>query len=280
MSSYENYDESAAAYAKWRRPLGIGIVCGYFRQIIGTSPRILDVGCGPGQYSLGLAADGAEVVGIDLSEKQLALVKEASVASCIPVKFEQHDGCALPYSAESFDGVLINMVLHHLDKGGSDLPKVRMALDEASRVLRPGGCLIVGSVSASQAEDGAWYYSLCPAMSVKFKAKLPTADYLEDICRKNGLFLFERVVPFIQVFRPDKYFDVCGILDREWRRSTSLFALLDESETDLLIKRASYLHSRGSLRKLLTEHEATRRNSGQITFHIFIKDGLREVSID
>lgn len=48
MSAYEDYECATDAYAKWRKPLGVSIVVGYFFDLLGRDPTILDVGCGPG----------------------------------------------------------------------------------------------------------------------------------------------------------------------------------------------------------------------------------------
>ncbi len=97
--------------------------------------HVLDVGCGPGSITLGLAAAVApgEVVGIDIQPSQLeqarALAAQRGVTN---VRFEASDVYELPFPDGSFDAAFASSVLQHLRE------PVR-ALAELRRVLRPGG---------------------------------------------------------------------------------------------------------------------------------------------
>jgi SAM-dependent methyltransferase len=97
--------------------------------------RVLDVGCGPGSITLGLAetVTPGEVVGIDLQPAQVerarALATGRGVANA---RFEVASAYALPFPDGAFDAALAHCVLMHLRE------PVR-ALRELRRVLRPGG---------------------------------------------------------------------------------------------------------------------------------------------
>jgi ubiquinone/menaquinone biosynthesis C-methylase UbiE len=97
--------------------------------------RVLDVGCGPGSITIGLAGVVApgEVVGIDI---QAATIERASAAAAEAkaqnVHFETGDCYKLPFPDASFDVCFANSVLQHL---GDPVA----ALKEMRRVLRSGG---------------------------------------------------------------------------------------------------------------------------------------------
>lgn len=97
--------------------------------------RMLDVGCGPGSITLGLAGHVApgEIVGVDLQPAQVeqarALAAECGVTN---VRFETADVYDLPFPDGSFDAAFAHAVLMHVRE------PVR-ALAEIRRVLRPGG---------------------------------------------------------------------------------------------------------------------------------------------
>ena len=101
--------------------------------------RILDVGCGPGTITTGLArrVPAGEVVAIDVSEEVLAVAREhAAKVGAANVRFEAESVYELPYPNLSFDVVYAHQVLQHLsDPVG--------ALREAFRVLKPGGMVAV-----------------------------------------------------------------------------------------------------------------------------------------
>jgi ubiquinone/menaquinone biosynthesis C-methylase UbiE len=99
--------------------------------------RVLDVGCGPGSITVGLAEAVApgEVVGIDLSEDVLdqarALAAEKGLTN---LRFEKGDIFQLDQPDASFDAAYAHQVLQHLhDPVG--------ALREMRRLVRRGGCV-------------------------------------------------------------------------------------------------------------------------------------------
>jgi len=102
---------------------------------ISPGMRLLDVGCGPGSITLGLAAIVApgEVVGLDNQREAIERARGAAVEKAVTnVRFEVGDCYKLPFPDASFDACFANSVLQHLNKPV-------LALAEMRRVLRPGG---------------------------------------------------------------------------------------------------------------------------------------------
>lgn len=96
---------------------------------------VLEVGCGAAQCSRWLAKQGASVVGIDLSRRQLEHARRIDAASGAPtwVPLAQADAAALPFGANVFDLAC---------SAYGALPFVAdsaQVLREIARVLRPGG---------------------------------------------------------------------------------------------------------------------------------------------
>ena len=99
---------------------------------------LLDLGCGPGSVTVGLArliAPG-RVVGIDTAASVLDQAREFAQREGVDVDFQVANVYDLPFPDGSFDVVHAHQVLHHL---GDPVA----ALGEARRVLRPGGLLAV-----------------------------------------------------------------------------------------------------------------------------------------
>lgn len=122
--------------------------------------RILDVGGGPGRYSIALAKLGYEVILADLSSSamELAAVKAAeagvSLAATIYADARDLEGIA----DSDFDGVLLMGPLYHLLSREDRLA----AACEAGRVVKPGGQVFAAFVTrfapfrTAAVEDPAW----------------------------------------------------------------------------------------------------------------------------
>jgi 2-polyprenyl-6-hydroxyphenyl methylase/3-demethylubiquinone-9 3-methyltransferase len=92
--------------------------------------RVLDLGCGKGRFALRLQAQGARVIGLDLSG---AMLREASGLDRIRATARR-----LPLADHSFDAVVAVEVFEHLPPAGVDC-----VLAEALRVLKPSGILAI-----------------------------------------------------------------------------------------------------------------------------------------
>jgi len=104
--------------------------------------RLLDVGCGPGSITIGLAAAVApgEAVGLDASNEAIASARRrAAEEGCANARFDVADAYALPFEDATFDAAFMHAVLQHLRDPLAVLREVR-------RVLKPGG--IIGVADA------------------------------------------------------------------------------------------------------------------------------------
>ena len=99
--------------------------------------RVLDMGCGPGTISAGLAkaVEPGELHGVDMEESQVELARsvaeEAGQANAI---FHVADITDLPFEDGFFD-------VAHSHQALSYIPDTQAALAEVKRVLKPGGIL-------------------------------------------------------------------------------------------------------------------------------------------
>ncbi len=95
--------------------------------------RIVDFGCGSGANSVHLAARGAHVWGVDISEELIRLAIRRMTLSGRPdgARFIVASAHDLPFPDGSIDLVFGIAILHHLD--------LRLVSREIFRVLKPGG---------------------------------------------------------------------------------------------------------------------------------------------
>jgi SAM-dependent methyltransferase len=95
-------------------------------RLIGPgSGRLLDVGCGTGSYSTGLAELGWDVTGIDVSEDMLRRAREKGIETV------RGDADALPFEADTFEAA-VSTFTH------TDFEDFAVVVREVVRVLKPG----------------------------------------------------------------------------------------------------------------------------------------------
>jgi ubiquinone/menaquinone biosynthesis C-methylase UbiE len=136
-----------------------------------TGLRILDAGCGTGNFSLTLAARGADMVGVDQSAAMLSRARGKSQEGPGTVEWVRGDLAQLPFPAQSFDGVVSITAL--------DFIACREAvIRELARVLKPGGFLVVAVLNR---------YSLW-TLKRKLKARISRQAWRRvDFLRKSDL---------------------------------------------------------------------------------------------
>ena len=92
----------------------------YIKSLQIKNPRVLDFGCGQGYFSLELAREGCEVVGVDISSKSIEIAESyrkslaKNQSQCKNLKYFCGDINIIPELGD-FDAVLTSGVLHHLE---------------------------------------------------------------------------------------------------------------------------------------------------------------------
>lgn len=109
----------------------------YSYQLLGNVDQksVLEIGSGSGQQALFLAARGAKVTVIDISEESLKSTRHMAQEKGISLSVHQMNAEEMKFKADQFDLIYINSVLMHVNQ--------QKVLQECSRVLREGGKLIV-----------------------------------------------------------------------------------------------------------------------------------------
>lgn len=157
-----------------------------------SGKRVLDVGCGGGLLTEGMAALGADVTGIDLSEKPLGVARLHQLESGYRVDYRQI--AAEDLAAEqpgSFDTVTCLEMLEHV-------PDPASTVAACAALVKPGGSVFFSTISRNPkayllAVIGAEYLlNMLPKGTHDYARFLKPAE-LSRFCREAGLRVEEIV---------------------------------------------------------------------------------------
>jgi SAM-dependent methyltransferase len=132
----QGYDQVAERHRAWSAGIRQDERQRYTAVLLDRLPagaRVLELGCGQGTPTTALLAERFRVTGVDISEAQLALARQAVPGA----RFIHADMASLSLPPASFDGVAAFFSLIHV-------PRVEHAalLTRIAGWLRPGGLLV------------------------------------------------------------------------------------------------------------------------------------------
>jgi len=128
----------AGDYDRFSRYMEGGARDFYERLNVAPGCRLLDVGCGSGQFALIAAKDGLEVTGVDIASNLVERARLRAQAEGLPARFEEADAEALPFEDASFD-VVASLI------GAMFAPRPDLAAKELLRVCTPGGTIAMAN---------------------------------------------------------------------------------------------------------------------------------------
>ncbi len=146
--------------------------------------KVLDIGCGDGDFAVELARRGALVTGIDASPEMIGAARRRAEQQGTAVTFHVATAQHLPFAAEQFDLVTAITILCFVDNPS---PVFR----EIARVLRPAGRLVIGELGkwstwAAGRRLRAWRGS-----PLWRRGRFRTANELRSLAERAGLAVGE-----------------------------------------------------------------------------------------
>ena len=133
-----------------RAPTGLRLLSAIEASDSDATLDVLDIGCGPGDFTRAFSETGAIVTGVDFSPEMIRVAQDRFPR----VTFKVADAESLPFGDCSFDVVVGAYVVHHLARPD-------LAFREIYRVLRPGGRFVfVIPIQEAQAS-----FDFCPQPS-------------------------------------------------------------------------------------------------------------------
>ena len=167
-STIRCYDRHAVAYDLYQSTVvpeyetAIETTALIGERLLGTAPRVLDLGCGTGNASAAILkrSPAAEIFLLDGSASMVVAAKE-KIAAISPgsvigsrVADIAAEGWDLGLASGEFDAVVSTLVLEHLD-----FESYRSAIGKCFQLLRPGGWLIAVEGYAEEESDMVCWFS-------------------------------------------------------------------------------------------------------------------------
>jgi len=150
-----------------------------------TGERALDLCCGTGDIALRLAEKGAEVTGLDFSERMLEIARQRQAKTSrnrAQIQFIRGDAQDISFADSSFDIITIGYGLRNLSSWGR-------GLQEMQRVARPGGRIV--ALEFGKPENPVWraiYQSylrlFSPALGLVFCGNAAAYSYILESLKK------------------------------------------------------------------------------------------------
>ena len=141
-----------------------------------SDARILDVGCGTGNYTAVQQAvfSGGRWVGFDPSPEMLAVARGKTKASLSCAVAEQ-----MPYPAHSFDYIAANFTFHHFQDKTA-------VLNQLTRIRKPDGLLRIYNLCPEKMPNW-WVYQLFPETVAIDEQRFWSVARLVDGLESRGL---------------------------------------------------------------------------------------------
>jgi ubiquinone/menaquinone biosynthesis C-methylase UbiE len=176
----------------------------WLRQHCAPGQRVLDYCCGTGLNTLFIARCGADVVGIDISSESLQAARWRLDREHLGERsrFVLTDAERTAFGNATFDVILCNGVLHHLDSSA--------AFGELSRILKPGGSVFCVEALAHN-PIFQLYRRLTPHMRTTWE--------LDHILSRQQISLARRHFESVETH----FFHLAGLLAVPFRRQPRIF---------------------------------------------------------
>ncbi len=140
QNAHQEWDRLSTSYSQVEFETTMHLIKKYFP----VSGKIIDIGSGPGRYSLKLAGMGYKMTLVDISNEELKIAKDKITSEGYEAEFLHKSATELSeLPDETFDGVLLLGPMYHLH----DLHDRLKVLHDIRRILKEGGTAIIAYIN-------------------------------------------------------------------------------------------------------------------------------------
>jgi SAM-dependent methyltransferase len=173
-----DYAKASVTYDNSRRPDDDVIELMGRRGVFERDRRVLDFGCGTGNYIAEISARSeCEIFGLEPSDG----MREKANAKNPGVRIEKGDHSRIPFESEHFDFIYMTDVIHHV----CDL---NLLFESLFSKLKRGALACIVTESWEQIE-ARWYNCYFPSLPANEKARYPDIAEIAQCARMAGFGL-------------------------------------------------------------------------------------------
>ncbi|TLS35749.1 class I SAM-dependent methyltransferase [Pseudalkalibacillus caeni] len=176
---HESYSKNKEGWHHWL----------FDRMALAPDARILELGCGNGvlwEKNHLFSSPRWKLTFSDLSAGMLANAKERVSELYPEANYEVIDAQDIPFQANTFDNVIANHMLYHVEDPGKSIAEIR-------RVLKPGGMLYASTNGRNHLKEiNELLYEFDPMI------ELESASYIDAFGLENGKKLLSSEFGFIE----------------------------------------------------------------------------------
>lgn len=214
-----------------------------------SGSKILDVGCGTGNYTIALKKLGGNMHGIDSSATML----KQAMTTDPRIDWQIGEAENVQLEAQSFDGAIASLTLHHWNS-------LKEGFDNIYSALRPGARFVIFTSTSEQMKH-YWLGHYFPQMMQESLQQMPSKMAVTSGLLAAG-FTIESEVPYTVHPQLEDHFLYSGklapnrYLDPEFRAGISSFQLFcTEEELTSGLKAIEEDLKEGSIYKRIRESE-------------------------